>query len=131
MFNFVYNDLDSDNYLNDEYDKNSSSIQILDSYESLDSQKNFLNNKTKQKTYKEEKSHTFKKEKKIDEFNEKKKIKDNISSKELNEIKKSNKIYLNLKVCIEIKLEVLQNKKIVCYSEKNIQTENPYDKEND
>ena len=81
MFNFVYNDLDSDNYLNNEYDKNSSSIQILDSYESLDSQKNFLNNKTKQKTYKEEKSHTFKKEKKIDEFNEKKKIKDNISSK--------------------------------------------------
>ena len=131
MFNFDYNDLDSDKYLKNEYDKNSSSIQNFDSYESLDSQKSFLNSKTKPKTFNEEKSQGFKREKIYNGFNEKKKIKDNISSNELNICNKSYKIYLDLKVCREIKLEVLQNKKIVCYSEKNIQTENPYDKENE
>ena len=131
MFNFDYNDLCSDKYLNNEYDKNSSSIQHLDSYESLDSQKSFLNSKTKPKTFKEEKSQPFKKEKIIDKFNEKKKIIDDISSDELNECDERYKIYLDLKVCIEIKLKILQNKKMVYYSEKNIQTENPYNKENE
>ena len=129
MFYINYNYIDNDNFQSNEYDKNSIFNQNLDSFESIHSKNSFLNNKTKPKTYNEEKNKAFKKGKIFDEITEKSKNKD-ISS--LNNEKESNKkcnVYRDLIVCKEILLEIMQNKKIVFYSEKNIQTDRNYEDE--
>ena len=131
MFNLNYNYIDGDNNLINQYDNSSISFLYFDSFESIDSKNSFLNNKTKPKTYTEEKNKSFKKGKIFDEINEKSKNKDISSLNNEKECNKKCNVYRDLIVCKEILLEIMQNKKIVCNIEKIIQTNRNYEDEDE
>ena len=126
MFNLNYNYIDADNNLINQYDNSSISILYFDSFESIDSKNSFLNNKTKPKTLKEGANQAFKKGKKFDELPAKIKNKDDVSQNNEKESKKF-KIYRDFIFCKEISLEIIQNKKMICYNEKKIQTDSKYE----
>ena len=131
MFYINYNYIEGDNFLSNESDNNSIFNPNLDSFGSIDSKNSFLNNKTKPKTYNEEKNKAFKKGKIFDEITEKSKNKDISSLNNEKECNKKCNVYRDLIVCKEILLEIMQNKKIVCNIEKIIQTNRNYEDEDE
>ena len=126
MFYINYNYIESDNFLSNESDNNSIFNPNLDSFESIDSKNSFLNNKTKPKTLEEEANQAIKKGKKFDELPAKIKNKDDVSQNNEKESIKF-KIYRDFIFCKEISLEIIQNKKMVCYNEEKIQTDSKYE----
>ena len=125
MFFYDYNNLESDKYSICEDDKNSILNKSLVNDESSNSNNIFLTKKTKINTQ-EEKNQGFKKAKIVEESTQKIENKDTIYYNKEKGYNRKLKIYIDLIICKEINFVVINNKKIVYYCEKNIQTDSPF-----